>query len=47
MRKLRKVDTTFDALSEILAQERRYFTEVVEVSFQEQSRNNSSKKSEI
>ena len=45
--KLRRVETTFNALSEILAQERRYFTDTIENSFQEQNRNYSSKKSEI
>ena len=45
--KLRKVETTFDTLSEILAEKRRYFTEAIENSFQEQSQNYSSKKSEI
>ena len=45
--KLRRVETTFDALSELLAQERRYFTDAIEKSFQEQNRNYSSKKSEI
>ena len=45
--KLRRVETTFDALSEILAGERRYFTEAIENAFQEQNRNYSSKKSEI
>ena len=41
------METTFNALSEILAEERRYFTDGIENSFQEQSRNNTSKKSEI
>ena len=45
--KLRRVETTFDALSEILTRERRYFTEAIENSFQEQNGNYSSKKSEI
>ena len=45
--KLRRMETTFDALSEILTQERRYCKEVIENSFQEQNRNYSSKKSEI
>ena len=45
--KLRRVETTFDALSEILAGERRYFTEAIENAFQEQNQNYSSKKNEI
>ena len=45
--KLRKVETTFDTLSEILTKERRYFTDAIENSFQEQNGNYSSKKSEI
>ena len=44
---LRKVESTFNALSEILAQEKRHFTEAIMSSFQEQNHKNSSKRTEL
>lgn len=45
--KLQQIESTYDSLVEILAQERRYFTDSVKKSFEEQESLNSAKKCEI
>ena len=45
--KLQQIESTFDALAEILERERNYFKKSVETKFQEKENHNSAKKNEI